>query len=44
MILKMIEYICPDCEIHQLDFEIVPKRECPQCKEIMNVEELAECL
>lgn len=26
-----VEYICEDCEIKELDIEIIPKKECPKC-------------
>ncbi len=27
----MIEYICKECEVTELLYEIVPKKECPHC-------------
>lgn len=36
----IIEYICPDCQIRELDFHIIPLKKCPKCKQLMNANEL----
>lgn len=38
----MIEYYCAVCEVHELRFDIVPFKKCPQCGKLMLVEELDE--
>ena len=35
----MINYICPECDYIELDFEIRPFCKCPKCKKPMNAEE-----
>lgn len=35
----MIEYECPDCEIVELAFEVIPKKCCPGCGLLMNANE-----
>lgn len=35
----MIEYICPDCKYSEFDVKIIPKKKCPHCGELLNVEE-----
>jgi hypothetical protein len=36
------EYKCPDCEIEEYEFSIIPKKKCPICGIIMNCEEELE--
>lgn len=35
----MIEYICSDCDVVELDIKIIPKKKCPKCKVMMEVVE-----
>lgn len=38
----MIEYLCPECMISELDYKIIPKKQCPKCGKIMEVIEEVE--
>ena len=33
----MFEYICPDCDVDELSLEVLPKKKCPHCKNMMEV-------
>ncbi|WLR44414.1 hypothetical protein LC087_19090 (plasmid) [Bacillus carboniphilus] len=35
----MIEYHCPDCDESEIRTEIIIKKKCPHCNEIMEVYE-----
>lgn len=31
----MIEYVCPECNVSELDYKIISKKQCPKCGKIM---------
>lgn len=33
--IKMIEYLCPECNISELSCEIIPKKKCLKCDKYM---------
>lgn len=36
----MIEYVCPDCDVVEMDTEIIPKKKCPKCNLMMEAVEI----
>lgn len=35
----MYEYICPDCNVEELSFKIIPKKRCDKCNLLLEVVE-----
>ncbi len=33
----MIEYICKECDVLEMDLKIIPKKKCPKCKLFLEV-------
>ena len=33
----MFEYVCKDCEVSEIQCKVIPKKECPCCKVMMEV-------
>lgn len=31
----MIEYICKECDMYEMDIRIIPKKKCPKCDLLM---------
>ena len=31
----MVEYVCEECDVSEILYEIVPKKACPRCGKLM---------
>lgn len=40
----MIEYVCEECDVSEMLFEIIPKKKCPACGKYLEAIEEGEDL